>query len=72
MMPDAAGSLAAPTDRPGEPITAGLSTGAGPGPAAVQARQRASVADFFAIAAEVFGNDPKVARMAQRARQRGL
>lgn len=72
--PDPLGGLADPTNRPGEPITAGLPVGAGPGPQAVaqSAQQRASVASFFALASEVFGGDPLMADMAQRAQRRGL
>ncbi len=33
MAPGARGPLTRPTERPDEPVTAGLSTGAGPGPA---------------------------------------
>ena len=34
-MPGEGGGLAAPTQRPGEPVTAGLQLGAGPGPEAL-------------------------------------
>lgn len=72
--PNATGLLAAPSTRPDEPLTAGLPIGAGPGPQAIQGRrqQQASVASYLAIAAEVFGNDPLIAELAQRARDRGL
>lgn len=72
MSPDPSGSLADPSARPDEPITAGLPVGPGPGPEAVRAENPASVASFFALAAEVFGNDPLMAAMAQRAKRRGL
>lgn len=73
--PTAGPGLGSPTEAPDEPITAGLSSGPGPGPEAIAgapAQRRATVADFFAIAAQVFGNDPQVADMAARARRRGL
>ena len=74
MAPDPTGGLTSPSTRPDEPITAGLPIGPGAGPQALaQAKaQRASVASFFAIAAETFGNDPVLAAMAQRAQRRGL
>lgn len=72
--PNITGLLSQPTARPEEPLTAGLAIGAGPGPDAVRQRrqQQASVASFLALAAEVFGEDPVIARMAQQARDRGL
>jgi len=72
--PDPTGGLASPSTRPDEPITAGLPIGPGAGPEALARAkaQKASVASFFAIAAETFGNDPVLAAMAQRAQRRGL
>lgn len=74
LAPDPTGGLASPTTRPDEPITAGLAVGPGAGPEALAKAkaQKASVASFFAIAAETFGNDPVLAAMAQRAQRRGL
>ncbi len=44
--PGGVGAFGRPTDRPGEPITAGLPTGAGPGPDALMFNQVSSQEDI--------------------------
>lgn len=63
--------LNAPTTRPGEPVTAGLSRGPGPGPEIFQApgrQQRAATA--MELMARISGDDSYL-RMAERIRQGG-
>ena len=77
MQVDNSNTLAAPTNMPGQPVTSGLPFGAGDGPEALGVPApgtppRASVSAFFAIAADVFGQDPTLAQFSSRAQQRGL
>lgn len=71
--PPAGGGLAAPSARPGEPVTAGLPVGPGPGPEALgPSRARAStVRDSFEMLAELTG-DPRYKRLAALAVQQGV
>lgn len=63
--------LNAPTARPGEPVTAGLSLGPGPGPEIFQAPGRqARAADTLAMMARISGDDFYL-QMAERIRQGG-
>lgn len=49
--------LNAPTNRPGEPVTAGLTTGPGPGPEALrQSGQAQAAADTLAMMARITGD----------------
>lgn len=62
------GGLFAETQRPEEPVTAGLPVGPGPGPVDVPQSRLAMTLDRVAEAT----GDPWVAQLAQRARNRGL
>ena len=61
--------LDAPTERPNEPITAGLSTGPGPGPEAIGRRQNLS--DLL-NRARAETSSPVIERMLEEARRMGL
>ena len=61
-------SLYAPTQRPSEPITAGMPLGAGPGPEAIRTGDR--VARTFRLIADVTG-DPRFEELADLAIRRG-
>ena len=61
-------SLYAPTQRPTEPITAGLPIGAGPGPEVIRTGDR--VARTFRLMADVTG-DPRFEQLADLAARRG-
>ncbi len=69
-MPSPEASLAAPTMRPGEPVTAGLPSGAGAGPE-VLATSTPGIAQAFERIAYVTG-DPDMAVLAQVARGYGV
>ena len=74
---DQGNTLTAPTNRPGEPVTSGLPVGPGAGPEGLakdpsMPTNVASVTNFFTIAADVFGQDPTMAALANRAQQRGI
>lgn len=60
-------SLYSPTQRPQEPITAGLPVGAGPGPEVIRTGDR--VARTFRLIADITG-DPKFENLAQLASRR--
>ena len=62
------GGLFAETERPDEPLTAGVGIGPGPGPVEQPASRLALTLDRMAEAT----GDPWVAQLAQRARARGL
>lgn len=63
--------LSAPSGRPGEPVTAGLSRGAGPGPEIFEAPGRQiRAAETLELMARVSGDDTYL-RMAERIRQGG-
>lgn len=62
-----AGLLTRPTERPNEPITAGLSTGPGPGPSVMQARTGTPTGDTMRRLSALTG-DPYLAELARRAR----
>lgn len=63
--------LSAPTQRPGEPVTAGLSMGAGPGPEIFSSPARAQrSADVLDMIAQSSGDD-RMAQMAARIRANG-
>lgn len=63
--------LTAPTTRPNEPVTAGLTLGPGPGPEIFQAPgRRVRAADTMAMLARVSGDDTYL-QMAERIRQGG-
>lgn len=68
------GQLTAPTERPWEPVTAGLPLGDGPGPESIPllaAPQRQTpAARALAILAAANDNDPNLARLAEQARAR--
>ncbi len=71
--PPPSGSLGAPSTRPTEPITAGLSVGPGPGPE-VRGPSKAlagTVADTFRMLWELTGNQVYL-QMAQQAQQQGV
>lgn len=61
-------SLYAPTQRPGEPITAGMSLGPGPGPEVTRTGDR--VARTYRLIADITG-DPKFSQLADLAAARG-
>lgn len=61
--------LDAPTERPAEPITAGLSTGPGPGPEALG--RRANLSDLL-NRARAETSSPVIERMLEEARRMGL
>ena len=74
MPPDPSAMLDAPTQRPGEPVTAGLSIGEGPGrevnPLLVEAQRPTPAANALDIIAAANGNDPMITRLAAAARLR--
>lgn len=61
------GLLTQPTNRPGEPITAGLSSGPGVGPSALQMRQGSPAGEMLRRLTDATG-DPSFAALARRAR----
>ena len=61
-----AGLLAQGTTRPGEPVTAGLPIGPGPGPEALQPMGNTPTGQFFAQVARLTGN-PYYEQLARRA-----
>jgi hypothetical protein len=63
----AAGLLTRPTGRPNEPITAGLSSGPGPGPEAMQVRMGSPVGEAWRKLSATTG-DPFFAELARKAR----
>lgn len=63
--------LTSPTRRPGEPVTAGLASGAGAGPEVLQRGVNGRVAEMLQEIAQVTG-DPLVARYAADAAARRL
>lgn len=75
--PGAAGDLHRPTERPGEPVQAGMAMGPGPGPEAIpgygggqSGGPGASMADIIGSAASVSGS-PVLGRMADMAKAMG-
>ena len=62
-------TLRAPTQRPREPLTAGLPTGPGAGPVRPPTTPRAQAAELLSRLAMQTG-DPKYARLARRASRR--
>lgn len=70
-MPFPSQSLGAPTERPHEPITAGVPVGAGPGPEVLARPTGApTAAAMFARLAQATG-DPAMAALAAQASQQG-
>lgn len=63
--------LEAMTDRPQEPITAGLPIGAGPGPEVLKSTQGPRAADILEDIATALGDDALMA-LAYEARSRGV
>ena len=61
-----AGLLAQPTQRPGEPVTAGMVQGPGPGPEVLQPMGRTPTGQFFVQIARITGN-PYYEDLARRA-----
>lgn len=61
-------SLYAPSERPSEPLTAGLPIGAGPGPEVIRTGDR--VARTFRLMADVTGN-PRFEELADLAARQG-
>ena len=61
--------LAAPSGRPYEPVTAGLSTGAGPGPEVLR-KPGSRASDVLTTLADKIGS-PELQFMAERARSKG-
>jgi hypothetical protein len=73
VLPGSLGAFDRPTDRPGEPVTAGLPTGPGPGPEALGLggpMLGKSLADVLADVASASAS-PELAQLAQRARALG-
>ncbi len=66
-MRDSTGLLGRPTDRPAEPVTAGLPSGAGVGPEALGTKFRNPLGDTLRNLARVSG-DPYYAQLAERSR----
>jgi hypothetical protein len=64
-----AGGLARPSNRPNEPVTAGMRRGLGPGPEALKVHINDPATDVLEMIASTTG-DPIIASMARRARQR--
>ena len=64
---DQTGLLQLPTNRPSEPITAGLSTGPGPGPEALAMQQGTPAGDLFRRLSQAT-SDPYFAELAAKAR----
>lgn len=62
-------ALGAPTGRPYEPVTAGLSTGPGPGPEALR-KPGSQASDVLTALADSLGT-PDLQLLAERARSRG-
>lgn len=60
-----------PTDRPGEPVTAGSPSGPGPGPNALPQQPSNNISSFMAMAARVSGGDPTLLTLAQQAQALG-
>jgi hypothetical protein len=74
MPPDPMMALDAPTTRPGEPVTAGLPIGDGPGrevnPLLMQAQRPTPAANALEIIAAANGGDQMISRLAAAARLR--
>lgn len=70
--PPPEGGIARPTERPTQPVTAGLSTGPGPGPEALPMGRtsRPSIAAILTMMADESGDD-EIAYLAYRAQQMG-
>lgn len=60
------GALRQPTMRPNEPLTAGLTTGPGPGPEALQMRTGSPTGDTMRMLSQMT-NDPLFAELARKA-----
>lgn len=67
--PPEGGLLGMPSERPSEPVTAGLSTGAGPGPEAIRPEVKGPVTTTLERLAASSG-DPVIAAMAATAARR--
>jgi hypothetical protein len=64
--------LTAPTQRPGEPLTAGMATGPGPGPEVLGINPRPNrYADVLSSLAQAPGADPAWGQLADAARRLG-
>jgi hypothetical protein len=73
VLPGSLGAFDRPTDRPGEPVTAGLPTGPGPGPEVLGLggpMLGKSLADVLSDVASASAS-PELAQLAQRARALG-
>jgi hypothetical protein len=70
VLPGSLGAFDRPTERPGEPVTAGLPIGPGPGPEALGPPLGRTFADIIADAATASGSN-ELAQLAQRARNLG-
>lgn len=64
MSPDDIPSITTPTQRPGEPVTSGLSTGAGPGREALtgfdpRAQETRAISQKYGSLLDILANDPE-------------